>query len=368
MWTRAGQGIVALLLAALVSVAPAEAAPVDPSIPLDAPVVDLTRSLRPYDQAPSGETAEPESWFAFDLNNPGAQGVTRIITFGNGADGAFHFLYGDDRTEWLGLTATGEGGQAFLRGNRHTVGELSVSPGQTATFALRVRAPDKAIVWRLWQPEVYAAHQRLDTLMRGLLAGCLLAMAAWLAGLSVARRMAAQGWAALGLGASVGLLLGDSVIPLPAAAVVSAGGVFLAAGLRFLSSYLEVSRERPWLAYLLDGCIFAIFLLSLVAAFDIAPSWLLLRAATVLAAATLAVLLLRELAKGSDAARALIPGGLLLVLGCLAPNFFPAQIARHVTALPLIFDALLTAGILAVGFAASAPRQERSVHTSGGNA
>src|SRR5205807_1897876 len=103
------------------------------------------------------------------------------------------------------------------------------------------------------------------------------------------------------------LLLGESVVPLPTPASIAAGGVFLAAGLRFLSRYLDVSRDRPWTAYLLDGFIFAIFLLSLVAAFDIAPAWLLLRAATVLAAATLMVLLLQDLFKGNDAARALIP-------------------------------------------------------------
>ena len=143
-------------------------------------------------------------------------------------------------------------------------------------------------------------------------------MAAWLAGLSVARRSSTQGWAAIAMGASVVLLLGENVVPLPAAATIVAGGVFLGAGLRFLSRYLDVSRERPWIAYLLDGCLFAIFLLSLVAAFGIAPAWLLLRAATVLAAATIAFLLLQELVKGNDGVRALIPGSLLLILGLLS--------------------------------------------------
>ncbi len=360
MWKRAGPGIVALLVAAMVSVGPVDGAPPDPAIPLAAPVIDLTRSLRPYDQGSPGETAEVESWLAFDLTNPGSQEVARVVTFDNGGNGALRFLYADDRTAWLALTATGEGGRAELRGNRYTVGEVSVSPGQTATFAVRVRAPNRSGVWRLWQPEAYAAHQRLDTLMRGLLAGCVLAMAAWLAGLSVARRSGTQGWAAIALGASVVLLLGESVVPLPAPVTIGAGGLFLAAGLQFLSRYLDVSRDRPWTAYLLDGCIFAIFLLGLVAAFDIAPAWLLLRAATVLAAATLSTLLLQGLFKRNDAARALIPGGLLLVLGCLAPSLVPDQVARHVTALPLIFDALLTAGILAIGFAGSSQRQERS--------
>jgi len=93
----------------------------------------------------------------------------------------------------------------------------------------------------------------------------MLAMAAWLAGLAVARRSGTQGWAALTLSSSVVLLLGESVIALPRAAIIAAGGVFLAAGLRFLSRYLDVARDRPFLAYLLDGCIFAIFLLGAVA-------------------------------------------------------------------------------------------------------
>ena len=216
MWNRAVLGIVALLVAVTAAIAPAEAASPQPTIPLDAPVIDLTRSLRPYDQAPNAETAEPESWLAFDLNNTGSQEISRIITFDGGNDAAFRFLYGDNRTAWLGLSVTGEGGQAQLQpGGRRAMGEVSVVSGQTATFALRVRAPNKSAVWRLWQPEAYAAHQRLDTLMRGLLAGCLLAMAAWLAGLSVARRSRTQGWAAIALGASVVLTASSRCLDRP---------------------------------------------------------------------------------------------------------------------------------------------------------
>ena len=360
MWIRGGLGVIALLAATMLSIGPARPAPADPSIPLNAPVIDLTRSLRPYDQSSVAETAELESWLAFDLSNPGGREMSRIVTFDNGGNGALRFLYGDDRTAWLDLTATSEGGRAALRGNRHAVGEVSIAPGQTATFALRVRAPNSSSIWRLWQPEAFAAHQRLDVLMRGLLAGCVLAMAAWLAGLAVARASGAQGWAAIALGASVVLLLGDSVIALPTSVVAGAGGVFLAAGLRFLSSYLEISRQRPWLAYLLDGCIFAILLLCFVAAFGIAPAWLLMRAATVLAAAVIGASFFGRLVEGDDSARALIPGVLLLGLGCLAPNFLPDQVARHVTTLPLIVDALLTAGALALGFAGSSQRQTRS--------
>ena len=358
MWTRAGQGIVALLLAATALGAPALGAGADPAIPLEAPVLDLTRSLRPYDQAPA-DTGEPEAWFAFDLANPGNQDLSRIVTFDAGNDSAFRFLYGDQRTAWLGLAPTGETGKAELLGSRHTTGNVVVSPGQTATFAVRVRQPDKHSVWRLWQPEAYAAHQRLDTLMRGLMAGCVLAMAAWLAGLSVARRSGTQGGAALALGSSVLLVLGESVIALPAAATIASGGIFLATGFRFLSRYLDVARDRPVIAYLLDGCIFAIFLLGAVAAFDLTPAWLLLRAASVLAVGTLAIILLQELAKGSGAARALIPGALLVLLAILTPMIVPDQIARHTLALPLIFDALLTAGILGLGFAGSTTREER---------
>jgi len=188
----------------------------------------------------------------------------------------------------------------------------------------------------------------------------VLAMAAWLTGLAVARRSGTQGWAALALGSSVVLVLGESVIAMPVAVIIAAGGVFLATGLRFLSRYLDIERDRPFLAYLLDGCIFSIFLLGAVAAFDLSPAWLLLRAATVLAAATLAILLMQELARGSGAARALLPGALLLFLGCLAPSFVPDQVGRHLPSLPLIFDAFLTAGILALGFAGSSTREERS--------
>ena len=60
MRNRAGPGIVALLIAAMAIGAPAVAAPGDPAIPLDAPVLDLTRSLRPYDQG-QAETAEPSA-------------------------------------------------------------------------------------------------------------------------------------------------------------------------------------------------------------------------------------------------------------------------------------------------------------------
>ncbi|MBI1211941.1 MAG: EAL domain-containing protein [Alphaproteobacteria bacterium] len=359
MWNRAGQGVVALLLVATALAAPARAAAGDPGIPANAPVVDLTRSLRPYDQAPPRDLGEPEAWFAFDLPNPGGQELTRVVTFDDGRDGAFRFLYGDARTAWLGLAPAGESGHAELHGLRHTTGTVSVASGQTATFAVRVRAPNRSSIWRLWQPDAYAARQRLDTLMRGLLAGCVLAMAAWLAGLSVARRSAAQGWAALALGSSVLLLLGESVIALPAAATIVAGGIFLATGFRFLSRYLDIARDRPMIAYLLDGCLFAIFMLAVVAAFDIGPAWLLLRAATVLAAVTLAVVLVQELAKGSGAAKALVPGALLVLLAVATPWAVPDQIARHSTALPLIFDAVLTAGILALGFAGSTTRVER---------
>jgi diguanylate cyclase (GGDEF)-like protein/PAS domain S-box-containing protein len=357
MWTRAGQGIATLLLAALAVGAPALAAGADPAIPLDAPVLDMTRTLRPYDQAPA-ESGEPEAWFAFDLSNSSAQELDRIITFDPGNDGAFRFLYGDARTAWLGLAPTGDAGKAQLLGSRRT-GNVIVSPGQTATFALRVRQPNRQSIWRLWQPEAYAAHQRLDTLMRGLMAGCVLAMAAWLAGLAVARRSGTQGWAALAMGSSVLLLLGDSVIALPRAAIIAAGGIFLATGLRFLSRFLDVARDRPTIAYLLDGCIFAIFLLGAVAAFDISPAWLLLRAATVIAVVSLGIMLMQELAKGSSAARALIPGALLVLIAVVTPMSIPDQIARHTIALPLIFDAMLTAGILGLGFAGSTTREER---------
>jgi diguanylate cyclase (GGDEF)-like protein/PAS domain S-box-containing protein len=345
--------VAALLLApAALAVAP---------VSLDRDVVDLTPWLKPFDGGPAKPASDAESiekrWLELELANPTKDQLHRIVTVSSGSATVLRFLEDAGGLALFDVIDDQKSGRASLVDIGGGKGaELYLQPLTTATFALYTEGPTGKATWRMWKPEALVAAKQSDTLIVGLLAGALLVMAAWLAGLAVFRKSVEPAWAALSLGALIVLLLAGTVVSLPKPAQLIAGAVMIAAGLRYLTSYLSLDYARPIFALIFDGAAFAIVGFAVAAAFGVTYAVPVLSFLCALAVAVAAVLALAEAWRSEARARALVPGIALAVVAVVAPGLIPADFVQQIPTFAQGVDALFASAALALAFAVAIPR------------
>jgi diguanylate cyclase (GGDEF)-like protein/PAS domain S-box-containing protein len=355
---RSARGLIGVILFGFASWAHA-AAPIS----LDKDVSDITPWLKPLAESPSPIQASEggagdKRWLALDLVNPTNLELHRIVTLESSSDGILRFLGGMSAGRLGDVMTDEEKGRAtMLDVGGERAADITLNPLATSTFALYSEGSIDSAVWRLWKPEALAASKQTETLLMGLLAGAALALAAWLIGLAIFRGSVEPAWAALALGALVVLILGGAFLAIPAEAQEVAGGVMIAAGLRYVVTQLAWERDRPNIALLFDGIAFAVFGFTIAAAFGVtfARPFTFFVSVLGIAAATVFVLFF-SLSAGTRV-KAMVPGIAIILTALAAPQFFAGAIAGAVTNIPLFTDALFTAGAIALAFAAAVPRE-----------
>lgn len=350
-----------LSFVAALSLAPTAALAVAP-VSLDRDVADLTPWLKPFDEAPP-KTEAPTSdavekrWLELELANPTKQQLHRIVTVESGSSGILRFLDGASTVGLFDVMADGEDGKARLLDiGGGKAADIYLEPFATSTFALYSEGPAASATWRMWKPEALAASKQTETLLLGMLAGAVLAMAAWLAGLAVFRRSIEPAWAALSLGALIVLILGSAILPVPKPILHAVGAVMIAAALRFVTSHLSLDYARPRVAVIFDGAAFAIMGFALAAAFGVTYAAPAVQVLAIAAAAAAAMLVLIEALRSEARARALVPGVAVALIAVVGPGLLPADFTHQIANLSLAVDALFASGALALAFAAAVPR------------
>ncbi len=324
-------------------------------VSFDRDVTDVTAWVEPY-KSEAAKTGGDE-WVALQFSNPTKQDLHRVITIESGAGGILQFVGIVADAGVTDVVVEGDGGRATMleAGSRKGI-EIHLDGLTTATFAFRSQSANPTATWRLWKPEVFAATKRSETLLMGILAGAVLVMAAWLAGLAVLRNAGEPAWATVGLFALIFLILGQAVFALPAEAILMAGAIMVASALRYVICHLDWDHDRPGLAVVTDGAAFAIVGLALASAFGVTYTVLPLRILMIVAAALTTVIALASSLRTNMRAKALIPGVALIVLAALLPSVLPLSIASQIANFALVTDAIFTAGALALAFAAAIPQ------------
>ncbi len=350
-----------LAFVAALSFAPTTAFAVAP-VSLDRDVVDLTPWLKPFDDAPpKAEAPTPggveKRWLELELANPTKQQLHRIVTVESGTGGILRFLDGAIVVGLFDVVADGEGGKADLLDiGGGMAADIYLEPFATSTFALYSEGPAASATWRMWKPEALAASKQTETLLLGLLAGAVLAMTAWLAGLAVFRRSAEPAWAALSLGALIVLILGGAILPAPKPVLLVIGALMIAAALRYITSQLSLDYARPRFALVFDGAAFATVGFAVAAAFGVTYAAPAVQVLAILGCAAAAVLALVEALRSEARARALVPGIAVVLVAVMGPGLLPADFAHQIANLSLAADALFASGALALAFATAVPR------------
>ena len=320
----------------------------------DRDVTDVTAWVQPY----TGEAAKAEGgeWVALKFSNPTKNSLDRVLTIETGAGGILNFV--DPATAGVtDVVVDGEGGRAsLLEGSNRQGADVHLDALATATFAFTSNGPAPAATWRLWKPEAFAASKRSETLLMGVLAGAVLVMAAWLAGLAVLRNDAEPAWATIALGALIVLILGQAVFALPAEALMVAGAIMVAAALRYVSCHLDWDEDRRRLSAFVDGIAFAIVGLAFTASFGVTYNIIPLKILMVLGPTLAVIVALASSLRTNMRAKSLIPGVVLIVVAALLPALMPLSLAAQLPSLSLVTDAVFTAGALALAFAAAIPQ------------
>ena len=320
----------------------------------DRDVTDVTAWIQPY----RGEAAKTEGgeWVALKFSNPTKDDLDRVLTIETGAGGILSFV----DTATAGVTdvvVEGDGGRAsLLEGGNRQGADLHLDALASATFAFTSNGPAPVATWRLWKPEAFAASKRSETLLMGVLAGAVLVMAAWLAGLAVLRNDAEPAWATIALGALIVLILGQAVFALPAEALMVSGAIMVAAALRYVSCHLDWDEDRRRLSVFIDGIAFAIVGLAFAASFGVTYNIIPLKILLVLGPALAVIVALASSLRTNMRAKSLIPGVALVLIAALLPVLMPLSIAAGLPSLSLVTDAVFTAGALALAFAAAIPQ------------
>jgi len=337
-WARAA----VLLLLALAPACVFAAAPVT----LDRDVNDISHWLQPKNAANPNERS-------IELANPKNERIHRIITLDTGPGGIFRFLGQGATSAVSGVAIDGGEARVVDIGGAKAV-SLHLNPLTTATITIVAKGNVEGAAWSMWKPDVLADKKQSETLIVGILAGATLVMAIWLGGLALYYGSWQPGWAAISLGALVVLLLTGSVITVSPETALVTGAVMIAAGIRFLSTYLGYDYNRRRMAILFDGAAFAVVGFAIIAALGVGYGLSILRVFGVLAAAT-AVAVALSYAFTSPRAKVLIPGIVLGLIAFMVPGLLPAEVTQQFANLPLVRDALLTAGMLALAFTGSIP-------------
>jgi diguanylate cyclase (GGDEF)-like protein/PAS domain S-box-containing protein len=341
-----------LLMAALVlllALGPAgyAAAPVA----LDRDVSDITPWLTPAKVADL-PSADKSQWLEIELANATNKPVNRVITVKSGGAGVFQFLSSSALGGLTEAAVAGEGGEVALidvGGGR--AAQVHIKPLARATIRLRGPSMLEGATWSIWKPEVLTARKQADTLTTGILAGATLIATIWLAGLAFYHRTAQPAWGALALGALVVLLLAGQFLTLSPEALVITGATMVAAGIRFLTTYLGMDYDRKSSAIFFDGVCFAIFGFALSYMWGVTPAHMVLMVLTIVGTAIATVYAL-VLAFGSPRAKLLAPGVGLGLASFMMPGLVSGELAQAAT---LAGDALFTAGMLALGFVGGIP-------------
>jgi diguanylate cyclase (GGDEF)-like protein/PAS domain S-box-containing protein len=332
-----------LLLLALAPACVFAAAPVT----VDRDVSDITHWLQPKTDADENERT-------IELANPKNERVHRVVTLDKGAAGIFRFL-GAGATSSIAAVSTDGGEASLVDVGGAKAASIYLKPLANTTITIVANGDTAGATWNLWKADVLAARKQSQTLIVGILAGATLIATIWLGGLALYYGSWQPGWAAISLGALAVLLLTGSVVTVAPELVLVTGAVMIAAGLRFLTTYLGYDYNRKSAAVVFDGAAFAVMGFALATAFGVTYAFPILRALVPLAAGV-AVIFALTLAFRSQGAKALIPGIALGLIAFMVPSLLPADAAQQIANLPLIRDALLTAGMLALAFTGSIPQ------------
>jgi diguanylate cyclase (GGDEF)-like protein/PAS domain S-box-containing protein len=335
-------------LVLLLALAPAYVHAAAP-VALERDVSDITPWVLPKVES-SGSAASDKKWLSIELANATNKTLHRIITLDTAGAGVFGFLSTAGLSRLVDAAAEGQGGEANVLdvGGGYAV-EVRLAPLSKATVNLGAEGAVDHATWSIWKPEVLAARKQSATLITGLLAGAALVTASWLAGLALYYRSAQPAWAAVSLTALVVLILAGSVITVSTGALLMTGAVMVAAGVRYLTTYLGFDYDRRSSAVFFDGIVFAIMGLALLAAFGVTPAHQLLRIVAPIGAG-IAVAFALGFAFSSPRAKLLVPGVVLGLIAFFVPNLLPAEFPQGA-----IGDALFTAGAIALGFVGGIP-------------
>jgi diguanylate cyclase (GGDEF)-like protein/PAS domain S-box-containing protein len=321
-------------------------------------VTEVTTWLEDFHpaEAEQGEDAKlPGKWRSLEIANPRKEALHRIITIDAGGGGMLGFLTSGPARHITSVQSVGDGARIqILDIDGMMTAEIFLDPLASARFAVKVDEAGGAAIWKFWKPEALAAAHKTETLVMGLLSGALLVMVAWLSGVAVLRRSAETVWAAASLICLLILILGQSLIALPEAVLVPVGGALFACALRYLNAHLGWDYLRPRLAVLLDGMAFAIAGFAAIAAAGVGYAWPALTGLVIVGSLLTAIVAIIDAMRTGARARSLLPGIIILSFAAIAPALF-SQFGGLVGNLQLFMDALITAGALALCFAAAAP-------------
>ncbi len=355
LWLLAPLLVIASTLCSLLPSTAFAAAP----IRIERNVSDVTPWLEPYtpvEPAPGDEAYPDGKWGSLEIVNPKKEELHRIITVDAVGGGVLRFLATGGKHQISAVQAVGEGGRIeMITLDGGVAAELFLEPFAKARFAVQVQGTGASAVWQFWKPEALASTKRNETLVMGLLSGALLVMVAWLAGLSVLRSSSEPAWAAFALACLVVLILGQTIVTLPSEALVMTGAALFAATLRYLNAHLHWSHFRPRFAVLFDGFSFALLGFAGIAAAGVAYAWPVLAGLVYVCPALAALIAVIDARRFGSRARALLPGIAILVAAALLPLMLPTELVELIPNFQLFNDAILTAGALALSFAAAAP-------------
>ncbi len=336
-----------VLLLALAPIYVHAAAPVA----LDRDVSDITPWLLPAKTA-ALSTQDGSEWLEIELANATNKQVHRVITVNAGADSVFRFLGQGALSGLSEVKVEGEGGEAYLidtGGGKAAA--IYLNPLARATINLKGPGMLNGATWQIWKPDALAAKKQSGTLATGILAGAVLVTVIWLAGLAWYHRSAQPAWGALALGALAVLLLSGQFLTLSPQSHILIGATMLAAGVRFLTTYLGYDYDRKATAVFFDGVSFAIVGFAVAVAWGVTPAHLILRVLAVVGPA-IAILYALGLAIGTPRAKLLLPGITFVVLALALPNFAAESLAQGGAWLG---DALFSAGMVALAFVGGIP-------------
>ena len=355
LWLLARLAILLSLCLPAISTTAFAAAP----IRIERNVSDVTPWLEPYVPAEPGAEDPPAAkgkWSSLEIVNPKKDVLHRIITIDAVGGGILRFLAVGGRHQVTAVQAVGQGARIdMISLDGGTAAELHLDPFAKARFGVQVDGTGASAVWQFWKPAALAASKRNETLVMGLLSGALLVMIAWLSGLAVLRNSSEPGWAAFALTCLVVLILGQSIITLPTQALVMTGAALFASTLRYLNAHLHWNHFRPRMSVLFDGFSFALLGFAGIAAGGVTHAWPVLAGLIYVCPALAGIITVIDARRFGARARALLPGIAILTLAAMLPLMLPTQLIELVPNFQLFNDAILTAGALALSFAAAAP-------------